>query len=81
MCRVLSVYRLLFMIYTKYSNITKELIYLILKLYIKYKYSKLCEFLKEFTRLYCHIMSLIYMEIYNYLKLEIFETNKMEYNI
>lgn len=77
----LSFDRLLFMIYTKYSDITKELIYSILKLYIKYKYSKLCEFLKEFTRLYCHIMSLIYMEIYNYLKLEIFETNRMEYNI
>jgi hypothetical protein len=76
--------RLLLMIYNKISKskynelITSELIYSILKLYVGYRYTKLCEFLKEFSRLYCHIMSFIYMDIYNYLKLDLFETNTME---
>lgn len=76
--------KLLIMIYQKLSKsehkdlLTTELIISILKLYIKHKYTKLCEFLKELTKSHCHIMSFIYMDIYHYLKLELFETNTME---
>jgi hypothetical protein len=76
--------KLLLMIYTKISNsdyselITTEIIYSILKLYIKLKDQKLGDFIKKFTKLYCQIMSFIHMDIYGYFNLESFDTNSME---
>ena len=75
----LSFDRLILFILNKDNNIlTNEKLLDIVKLYRKYKNESLCDFLAQFTRSYCDIMSLIYPDIYIYFKLKKFMTTAMD---
>lgn len=75
----LSFDRLILFILNKDNNIlTNDKLLDIVKLYREYKNKSLCDFLANFTRSYCDIMSLIYPDIYRYFELKKIMSTEME---